>query len=72
MHRIVYFECGKYKYRVGENKVKQIHTEEKTPGLWVITFDDGSFSTVAPTETFLLHFEKQNIIVPDVVVEKAS
>lgn len=72
MHRIVYFECGKYKFRVGENNVKTIGTPKEQPGLWVIEFNDGRRSIVLPTETVLITEEEHNIVVPEIIMADGS
>ena len=72
MHRIVYFECGKYKYRIGENGVKEIRVAKDPSFLGIIEYDDGSVITVIPTETVIVREEEQHIVVPDITLEKAS
>lgn len=72
MHRIVYFECGKHKFRVGENGVKQIGTPEKAPNVFIIEYENGDRNIVIPTETVLVKEEAQNIIVPEIVLADGS
>ena len=68
VHRIVYFECGKHKYRVGDNGVKAIGFEKDKPGVWIIEYENGNRTVVVPTETIVLTEEEQNIVVPQIVM----
>jgi hypothetical protein len=72
VHRIVYFACGKYKFRVGDNGVKQIGIPKEAPNLWIIEYENGDRNMVFPSETVLVKEEMQNIIVPEIVLADGS
>jgi hypothetical protein len=72
VHKIVYIECGKHKFRVGENGVRQIGIPKDTPGLWIIEYESGNRTMLFPTETVLVVEEEQHIIVPDVVASNGT
>jgi hypothetical protein len=72
VHKIVYIECGKHKFRVGENGVRQIGIQKDTPGLWIIEYESGNRTMLFPTETVLVVEEEQHIIVPDVVASNGT
>jgi hypothetical protein len=68
VHRIVYFECGKHKFRVGENGVKAIGIGKEQPGMWIIEYEDGKRTVVIPAETIVVTEEEQQIVVPKIVM----
>ena len=68
VHRIVYFECGKHKFRVGDNGVKAIGIGKEQPGMWIIEYENGNRTVVIPAETIVVTEEEQNIVVPKIVM----
>ena len=65
-YKTVYLECGKYKFRVGEDDVVEIGLSAEQPGMWVIKKGSGDIAILAPNDTFLALQQEQNIVVPSV------
>lgn len=74
MKKILYVECGKYKFNVSDPGIEAIGSTDSPQLMFFVTHKDGTTHTLIPTDTILIKFSEDlpDIVVPEIVLDEAS
>ena len=76
MRKILYVECGKYKFNASDPGVEGIDTIDidSSSVLIRVFHKDGTLHTIMPKETYLLKISEDlpDIVVPEIILDQAS
>ena len=74
MRKILYVECGKYKFRASDPGVEYIGSSDAPQLMFFVQHKDGTTHTLIPSETILIKFTEDlpDIVVPEIILDPAS
>jgi len=74
MRKILYVECGKYKFNASDPGVESIGSSDAPQLMFFVQHKDGTTHTLIPSETMLIKFTEDlpEIIKPEPIIAKAS
>ena len=74
MRKILYVECGKYKFNASDPGVESIGSSDAPQLMFFVQHKSGRTHTLIPDETVLIEFSEDlpEIIVPEPIIAKAS
>jgi len=74
MRKILYVECGKYKFNASDPGVESIGSSDAPQLMFFVQHKDGTTHTLIPSETILIKFSEDlpDIVVPEIVLDPAS